>query len=289
MEIFELRYFLGVAEFQNIHRASEKMRISPASLSKAISRLEDELAVKLFSRQGRNIRLTDHGLLLQRRASDIIRLEESARTEVGGHQGTIHVVIAGAETLLSKMGVALSASIQEKFAQAIFEFHPTADELALEQVIRGDAHLAIVTSEVPKQKELASKLLGESKFQTFVGKGHPLYARAKSKKPIHVSELLQYSFVSPSSPLLGKVGLKQSLDGWRDDQFQRKVGYLTSSLKMLEEYVVSGRAVAYLPDYFCENLSLEVITVEGCPYSCSQKVRVVARNPKETGWLNQIF
>ena len=289
METFELRYFLGVAKHENIHRTSEKTGVSPASLSKAISRLEDELSVKLFTRAGRNIKLTDQGRLLQRRAAEIIRLEESARLEIGGHQGIIQITIAGPEILLSKMGLTLTASIKKKFPHSIFEYHATDDETALEQVLRGEAHLAIVTSDVAQGKELTSKFLGEAKFQTFVGLKHPLYNAAKSKKAVPVEEVLKYPFVSPSNPLLGKVGIKQSLDGWRDDEFPRKVEYLTSSLKTLEEFVVGGLAIAYLPDYFCENLNLEILKVTGCPYSCTQKVKMVAKNPKEIGWLNQLF
>jgi len=261
MEIFELRYFLGVAKSENIHRASEQLNVSPASLSKAISRLEDELSVKLFSREGRNIQLTDQGRLLQRRASDIVRLEEDTRIEVGGHAGSLQVVIAAPEILLSKMGLELSLMIQKKFPAAVFEYHSADDETAIEQVKRGEAHLAITTLDPGSYPDLASKTLGEATFQTFVGVKHPLYARAKAGKTIPVAELLEYPFVSPTNPLLGKVGLKQSLDGWRDDQFQRKIAYRTSSLKTLEEFVVGGIAVAYLPDYFCANLNLQKFKV----------------------------
>ena len=278
-----------MAQFENIHRASEKLRVSPASLSKAISRLEDELSVKLFNRDGRNIKLTDQGRLLERRASEIVRLEAGARLEVGGHQGSVQVVIAGPEILLSKMGINITAAIKKKFPNSTFEFHASDDETAIEQVIRGESHLAIITGEVPPHQDLASKLIGEATFQTFVGKGHPLYAAARTKKSLPVEDVLRHPFVSPNHPLLGKVGLKQSLDGWRDDQFPRKVEYLTSSLKTLEELVTTGRAIAYLPDYFCENLNLEVLKITGCPYTCSQKVKLIARNPKAVGWLNQIF
>src|SRR5262245_47708690 len=105
METFELRYFLAVAQFENIHRASEKLNVAPASLSKAVSRLEAELGKKLFLRQGRNIRLTDHGKLLRQRASQLIQLEESTKLEISGHKGTIHVTLAGPEVLLSKFGI----------------------------------------------------------------------------------------------------------------------------------------------------------------------------------------
>ena len=289
MEIFELRYFLGVAQFENIHQASEKLRVSPASLSKAVARLEDELSIKLFHREGRNIKLTDHGKLLQRRASDIVRLEESTRNEVGGHQGTIQVVIAGPEVLLSKMGLSISASLKKKFPQARFEYHSTNDEAAVQEVTRGEAHLALITSDLPLEKTIASKIIGQAKFHTFVGQGHPLYSIAKANRSIPVEEVLKYPFVSPSHPLLGKVGLKQSLDGWRDDEFPRKVEYLTSSLKTLEELVQNGLAIAYLPDYFCESSDLRILKITGCPYSCSQKVKLIARSPKEIGWLNQFF
>lgn len=289
MEIFELRYFLGVAEQENIHRASEKLRISPASLSKAIARLEKELSVVLFNRKGRNICLTDQGRLLQRKASKIIQLEEAVRIEVAGQEGTLQVVISGPEILLSKMGLALCQTLKERHALAKFEFHSMRDEAALEQLVRGDAHLAIVTADVDPKAGLSTKTIGEAKFHTYVGQSHPLVNVAKKIGTVTIEEVLRYPFVSPSNPLLGKIGPKQSLDGWRDDQFPRKVDYLTSSLKIIEEMVVNGQAIAYLPDYFCENLSIEALKISDCPYACVQKIKLVARNPKDIGWINQLF
>jgi hypothetical protein len=85
------------------------------------------------------------------------------------------------------------------------------------------------------------------------------------------------------------VGLKQSLDGWRDDQFPRRVEYLTSSLKLLEEFVTQGRALAYLPDYYANRIGAEALKISGCPYTCIQKIRILAKNPKDRSWLNQWF
>jgi DNA-binding transcriptional LysR family regulator len=289
METFEMRYFLGVARTQNIHKASEELHVSPGSLSKAISRLEGELSVKLFSREGRNIRLTEQGRVLQRRASEIIQLEEATRLELSGAKGTIQVQVAGAEILLSNWGINFCQTIKKKFPLAQFEFQATNDETALERIQRGEAHIAIVTADVPNNSGLSFKTLGETMFKTYLGKGHALYAQVKNKKSVQIDELLKHSFVSPSHPLLGKVGLKQSLDGWRDDYFPRKVEYLTSSLKILEELVVSGKAIAYLPEYFGSGLNLEEIKVLGCPYTCNQKIKIVSRNPKDLSWLNQVF
>lgn len=289
METFELKYFLGVARSENIHKASEELHVSPGSLSKAISRLEDELSVKLFSREGRNIKLTDQGRLLQKRASEIVQLEESTRLEISGVKGSIQVIMAGSEVLLGHWGVEFTEKIKTKFPLSSFEFQGSNDAEALEKVKSGDAHLAIITSDIPTGGELSAKILGETKFKTYLSENHPLYKKVKNKKPISVHEVLEHSFVSPSHPLLGKVGVKQSLDGWRDDQFPRKIEFLTSSLKILEGLVKSGKAIAYLPEYFGSNLNLVEIKITDCPYSCTQKIRVVARRPKDLGWLNQIF
>ena len=226
---------------------------------------------------------------MQKRAAEIVQLEESARIEVAGQPGTIQIVIAGPEILLAKMGLTLSAAIKKKFHTALFDFQATSEDAALEQVERGEAHLALASGDIAIKEGTVAKQIAEAKFQTYVGVSHPLYSLAKSKKTVNVEQVLKHAFASPDIPILGKVAAKQSLDGWRDDQFPRKVGYLTSSLKILEELVVSGLAVAYLPSYFCENLPLESLKITGCPSFCSQKIKLVAKNPKDTSWLHQIF
>lgn len=287
METFELRYFLEVAKFENVHRASEKLRVSPGSLSKAIARIEGELKTKLFFRDGRNIKLTDHGALLKIRASQIIQLEESTRLEIAGHLGQIQVVFAGPEVLLSKMGLALTSKIQKRYPGASFEYHSCDEGIALEKVAKGEVHLALITGDVPSG--LTAKTLAETSFLTVAGAGHSLYGRAKAGKVVPIEEVLKHPFVCPSHPILGRVGIKQSFDGWRDDEFTRKVAFITTSLKLLETLVTSGRALAYLPDYYAEQLDVLPIKVKGCPYSCIQKIKLVARRPKDTAWLNQLF
>ncbi len=57
----------------------------------------------------------------------------------------------------------------------------TDDDSAIENIVRGEAHIAIVTSDVSIKKKLTVKLLEESKFQTHVGEGHPLYSSQKRR------------------------------------------------------------------------------------------------------------
>jgi DNA-binding transcriptional LysR family regulator len=289
METFELRYFVAVAQTENIHRASEALHVSPSSLSKAISRLEEELSVQLFRRENKNIKLTEEGRLLQRRASEIIQLEEATKLELSGVKGSIKIQISGNEILLTKLGLHYTEVIKKNHPLCEFEFLIESDERALNKVSRGEAHLALVTSEVTTKSELRSKVVGETKFQTYVGKDHPLYSQAKKGQTVHVNEVLKYQFVVPTHPILGKTGPKQSLDGWRDDEFPRLIGYHAPSLKILEELVLNGLAIAYLPDYFARDLKVEILTISHCPYVCQQKIRLVSKKSRDVGWINELF
>src|SRR5262249_32495446 len=157
------------------------------------------------------------------RAAEIVRIEEAAKIEISGHAGEIQIRIAGAEVLLAHMGLELTLGLKKKIPGAAFEFFSSDDHRALEQVERGEVHVAIVTADVPAG--LTSKTIAESKFLTCVGAGHPLHAAARTGRTLPVEDVLEHSFVSPSHPLLGRVGQKQSDDGWRDDQFPRKIEY----------------------------------------------------------------
>jgi LysR family transcriptional activator of glutamate synthase operon len=285
METFELRYFLGVAADQNIHHASRKLHTSPATLSKAIQRLERELGVKLFLREGRNIRLSKEGQLLQRKASEIVHLEETARLAVSGYRGTVHAVFAAPEVLLGRFASSLCKDIKKRFPAATFEYQIATEQECLEKIKKGEAHLGFVSSKVPPG--FFVRPLQDSVFQTCVGRGHPLYSLALNKKTVAVEKVLEHGFASPDRALLGTMGTKQSLDGWRDDKFPRRVEHLVSSVKLLEDLVVNGLAVAYFPDYLVESIDVLPLKISGCPYSCKQKIQLVARDLNEVGWLRQ--
>ena len=61
MNLNQLYYFKTIAKLQNIRIASEKLNVSQPSLSVSMTNLEDELGIKLFEKQGRNVKLTKYG------------------------------------------------------------------------------------------------------------------------------------------------------------------------------------------------------------------------------------
>lgn len=76
MELRVLRYFLAVAQYQNITRATQELLVSQPTLSRQLAELEAELGVTLFIRGHRQITLTEAGEYLQARAKEIVQLAD---------------------------------------------------------------------------------------------------------------------------------------------------------------------------------------------------------------------
>lgn len=81
MELRVLRYFLVVVQEENITRAAEMLHITQPTLSRQLSALEEELGVKLMDRGGRRVTLTDEGMLLRRRAEEMVALADKTEQE----------------------------------------------------------------------------------------------------------------------------------------------------------------------------------------------------------------
>ena len=93
MELRVLRYFLTVAREQSFTRAASRLHITQPTLSRQLAALEEELGTVLFDRGGRHITLTDEGLLLKRRALEILDLEDKILEEFHSDESEIEGII----------------------------------------------------------------------------------------------------------------------------------------------------------------------------------------------------
>lgn len=95
MDIRLLRYFLATANAGNITHAAKALHITQPSLSKQLQELETELKTTLFIRGKRKITLTEQGVLLRKRAEEIISLLEKTEQEISSEttnlSGTITI------------------------------------------------------------------------------------------------------------------------------------------------------------------------------------------------------
>ncbi len=103
MELRHLRYFVAVAEEQNVTRAAAKLHVSQPPLTRQIRDLEEELGVVLFERNGKSIRLTEVGrVFLAEAQASLKRVDEAVqavRAAAAGQQCELHVGYAPSPTI----------------------------------------------------------------------------------------------------------------------------------------------------------------------------------------------
>ena len=101
MDIRVLQYFLAVAREANITKAAESLNMTQPPLSRQLKELEDELGKQLFIRGSRGITLTEEGMILRKRAEEMVALMEKTKTEISSSGENIHgeIYIGGGETL----------------------------------------------------------------------------------------------------------------------------------------------------------------------------------------------
>lgn len=122
MEIRVLRYFLTVAREENITKAAEKLHITQPTLSRQLHQLEEELGKQLFKRGNHDIKLTTDGMLLRKRAEEIIDLVEKTETEMNSSNDELtgDIYIGAGETDAFRLVAGIVKKIQNEHSQVTF-------------------------------------------------------------------------------------------------------------------------------------------------------------------------
>ena len=121
MEFRVLKYFLAVAREENISAAAERLHVTQPTLSRQLMDLEAELGKTLFKREHRRISLTEEGMLLRKRAEEIIDLVDKTEAEVMNSGGDIagDIYIGSGET----EGIRLVAKTAKKLRDEGYDIH----------------------------------------------------------------------------------------------------------------------------------------------------------------------
>lgn len=95
MDIRVLQYFLAVAREESITKAAERLRMTQPPLSRQLKDLEDELGKQLLIRGSKKVTLTEDGMLLRKRAEELVDLMEKTKAELTSSNeninGNIHI------------------------------------------------------------------------------------------------------------------------------------------------------------------------------------------------------
>src|SRR5258708_13599020 len=125
MDLLQLKYVQAVAQLGHMRRAAEKLSIAQPSLSQSIARLEEDLGVPLFNRQGRRIQLNQFGKAFLKRVERVFMELEEGKREVadlaGLEHGLISLAVASTQILPDLLSAFLVRQPQARFR--LFQHH----------------------------------------------------------------------------------------------------------------------------------------------------------------------
>lgn len=257
MDIQQLLYFRKVAELQHFTRAAEALAVSQPALSRAVGRLEDELGIRLFEREGRSVRLNRYGKVFLKRAERILQEVEDSRHEMADLAGTERGTIALA--FLHTLGVRLVPDLLRQFRQNHpqlgFQLWQNATEVVLKQLETGEVDLCLVS--LPHHagdSKLGWVDLFDEELFLIVPPNHAL----AGKGTVALREVADSDFIS----LKPETGLRQiSDDLCRQAGFTPRILFEGEEVATIRGLVNAGLGVALIPAAEPEQLGPEWLHV----------------------------
>ncbi len=229
--------FLEIAETGSVVRASQRLGLTAAAISRTLRLLEAELGQALFNRVGRSLALNTTG----------VTLRDALRTAQRGIDAGLSDALGS--TFAGPLRIASIGVLTEHFVvPALIDLYRTHPEVVPEHLnlgtaeanamlSRGQLDIAFYYEDVTHPHVLVEPL-GELPAAIYCGRGHPLFG----KRRVSRSELLAHAF---SVPQIGDTG--RVLDGW-PPEIPRRVGMRITMLRSNLQVSLSGALLTVLPE-----------------------------------------
>ncbi len=178
MEIRVLKYFLETAREGSVTRAAAALHISQPSLSKQLKDLELELGKKLFVRSNYSIKLTDEGMLLRKRAEEILEMVEKTTDEfkaLGNITGG-DVRIGCAESHLVSHLAQVIRAFKEDYPGLRYHLYSGGTEQVTERLDRGLLDFAFIVEPPSLSHYNYIEIPGVDTWGVLMRRDHPLAA-----------------------------------------------------------------------------------------------------------------
>lgn len=223
MDLRVLRYFLMVAKEQSFTKAAEQLNITQPTLSRQLAALEEELGAKLFHRGGHSITLTNEGLLLKRRALEIVDLEDKILSEFKGDNEAIEgkITIGCGEFNAVEILAKICGSYREKYPLVQFALHTgTADHIS-EMMSKGLVDIGIFLEPVNTEGLDYIRIQGSDHWVVTMKADDPLAV----KDVITKKDLIGLPLILPE-----RTNIQSELANWFGRDFSRLNVAFTSNL-----------------------------------------------------------
>ena len=180
MELRHLRYFVAVAETENVSRAALKLHISQPGLSRQVRDLEQELGFPLLERGAKSVRLTEAGHMFLGEARAVLQRVEAAvqaaRAVAAGNREELHVGYA--PTLTVRLMPAALRQFQAAMPAVRVKLHDLSTEEMLAGLREGRLHLAfMVIAATGAPRGLRCEEVLREPLRLAVAPTHPLARR----------------------------------------------------------------------------------------------------------------
>lgn len=237
MEIRVLRYFLAVVREEGINRAAEALHITQPTLSRQLAQLEDEVGVKLFHRGTRKITLTNEGILLRRRAEEILALVDRTEKELiwQGEQLEGRIVIGGGELAAMQEMPEMIAGFRKKYPLVTFDIFTGNADLVKEQMEKGLIDIGVLLEPVDMEKFDFIRLKGKERWVVLMRPDDPL----AQKEGITAEDLKDAPLILPR-----RTNVQNELTNWLGNAFQESPVLFTSNFATNSALMVQ-RGLAY--------------------------------------------
>lgn len=185
-----LNYFLTVAREQNITSAANVLHITQPTLSRQMAMLEEEIGAKLFIKSSRPLTLTNEGMLLKRRAEEILELVKKTEDEISLREEQIEgtVSIGCGELASVKLLSDILAGFSEKYPRIVFDiFTANADEIK-HRMDNGLTDIGLLLEPVDMEKYEFIRMPMKERWTALIPSGVPL-AQKEHISPQDLSDI----------------------------------------------------------------------------------------------------
>jgi len=154
MDIRLLEYFLAVAKYGNITRASEQLHVTQPTISRQLMDLEETVGTSLLIRGKRQVTLTEAGVLFQQRAEEIVSLMEKTMRDITDQDDLLGgtVTVGCVESCVSRMLPKVLKEFSARYPKVTYELYSADGDDIREKLDRGELDFGILLEPVEAAK-----------------------------------------------------------------------------------------------------------------------------------------
>lgn len=212
-----------VAKERSFTSAAKQLHITQPTLSRQLADFEKELGVSLFIRKGKTIALTQEGILLKRRALEILELEERTLEEIKGKEELIEGTITfgcGESAVIETLALIIK-SYKDKYPRVQIRIHTATADRIYEMMNQGLIDIGLFVE--PANIENLDYIRFKDSDHWVVGM--PSVDPLAQKEYIEKSDLLDKPLILPE-----RVNIQSELANWFGNDFKNLHIAFTSNL-----------------------------------------------------------